>query len=106
MPGKEKPVFPLNLVADFAGGGFMCAMGVLLALIERNRSGVGQIVNADMVCRSFHKNCVMLILAPVDLLGVWIALCIRVPVVPLAALLPILWQTEGHRDSRWWRAVL
>ncbi|KAH7928233.1 CoA-transferase family III [Leucogyrophana mollusca] len=50
LPGtSEKPAFPLNLLADFAGGGMMCAMGILLALIKRDRTGRGQIVNADMV---------------------------------------------------------
>ncbi|KAL7854155.1 hypothetical protein AOLI_G00209990 [Acnodon oligacanthus] len=46
---SEKPYAPLNLVADFAGGGLMCALGILLALLERNRSGKGQIVDASMV---------------------------------------------------------
>ena len=49
LPGKDKPEFPLNILADFAGGGMTCAMGILLALMERNRSGVGQVVNTDMV---------------------------------------------------------
>lgn len=50
LPGATKPVFPpLNILADFAGGGMMCAMGVLLALIARGTSGKGQLVNADMV---------------------------------------------------------
>ncbi|KAG5642428.1 hypothetical protein DXG03_002802 [Asterophora parasitica] len=49
LPGAEKPTFPLNLLADFAGGGLMCALGILLALIERGKSGRGQVVNADMV---------------------------------------------------------
>jgi len=50
LPGTpEKPVFPLNILADFAGGGLMCATGILLALIERGRTGRGQVVNADMV---------------------------------------------------------
>ena len=51
FPGEGKPEFPLNLLADFAGGGLMCAMGILMALIERTRSGLGQVVDADMVCR-------------------------------------------------------
>jgi alpha-methylacyl-CoA racemase len=51
MPGAEgKPSFPLNLLADFAGGGMMCALGILLALFERGASGGGQVVEADMVC--------------------------------------------------------
>ncbi|KAI1797368.1 CoA-transferase family III [Ganoderma leucocontextum] len=49
FPGEGKPEFPLNLLADFGGGGLMCAMGILLALIERSRSGLGQVVNSDMV---------------------------------------------------------
>ena len=45
----EKPLPPCNLLGDFAGGGMLCAMGILLALIERNRSGKGQVVDAAMV---------------------------------------------------------
>ncbi|KAF4077539.1 hypothetical protein AMELA_G00209260 [Ameiurus melas] len=46
---SEKPYAPLNLVADFAGGGLMCAFGIVLALLERNKSGQGQIIDASMV---------------------------------------------------------
>ena len=49
LPGHPKPAFPLNILADFAGGGLICATGILLALLERERSGKGQVVNADMV---------------------------------------------------------
>jgi alpha-methylacyl-CoA racemase len=45
----ERPLPPCNLLGDFAGGGMLCAMGILLALIERNRSGKGQVVDAAMV---------------------------------------------------------
>jgi alpha-methylacyl-CoA racemase len=45
----ERPLPPVNLLGDFAGGGMMCAMGVLLALLERQKSGKGQIVDAAMV---------------------------------------------------------
>ncbi|KAM4634030.1 alpha-methylacyl-CoA racemase [Polymixia lowei] len=45
----EKPYAPLNLVADFAGGGLTCAFGVVLALLERTMSGKGQIIDASMV---------------------------------------------------------
>jgi alpha-methylacyl-CoA racemase len=45
----EKPLPPCNLLGDFAGGGMLCAMGILLALIERNSSGKGQVVDAAMV---------------------------------------------------------
>ncbi|MBW1804183.1 MAG: CoA transferase, partial [Deltaproteobacteria bacterium] len=40
---------PCNLLGDFAGGGMLCAMGILLALIEKNNSGKGQVVDAAMV---------------------------------------------------------
>ena len=51
LPGSsEKPSFPLNLLADFAGGGMMCVLGILLALFERRTgSGKGQVVDVDMV---------------------------------------------------------
>ncbi|HEY7015460.1 MAG TPA: CaiB/BaiF CoA-transferase family protein [Streptosporangiaceae bacterium] len=45
----ERPVPPLNLVADFGGGGMLLALGILAALIERERSGLGQVVDAAMV---------------------------------------------------------
>lgn len=44
-----KPVPPLNLVADFGGGALYLAMGVLAALVERQASGTGQVVDAAMI---------------------------------------------------------
>ncbi len=46
---EEKPFSPQNLLADFAGGGLMCALGITMALLERGRSGLGQVVDAAMV---------------------------------------------------------
>lgn len=46
---EGRPLFPLNILGDFAGGGHMAATGVLLALLERSKSGLGQIVESDMV---------------------------------------------------------
>jgi len=43
------PVPPLNLLADFAGGGLSCAFGILCALRERDRSDRGQVVDAAMI---------------------------------------------------------
>lgn len=43
------PSIPLNLAADFGGGGAYLAMGMLAALLEAGRSGKGQIVDAAMV---------------------------------------------------------
>ena len=45
----EKPLPPVNLLGDFAGGGMLCALGICLALLERAHSGKGQIVDAAMV---------------------------------------------------------
>uniref|UniRef100_A0A4W2CCY5 Solute carrier family 45 member 2 n=1 Tax=Bos indicus x Bos taurus TaxID=30522 RepID=A0A4W2CCY5_BOBOX len=44
----ENPYAPLNLLADFGGGGLMCAMGIIMALFERTRSGKGQVIDASM----------------------------------------------------------
>ena len=43
------PVPPLNLVGDFGGGGMLLAFGVACALLEAQRSGQGQVVDAAMV---------------------------------------------------------
>ena len=45
----ERPLPSCNIIGDFAGGAVFCAMGILLALIERSRSGKGQVVDAAMV---------------------------------------------------------
>lgn len=34
---------------DFAGGGMVCVLGILVALLARQSSGKGQVVQADMV---------------------------------------------------------
>nr|XP_004652574.1 alpha-methylacyl-CoA racemase [Jaculus jaculus] len=48
-PSGENPYPPLNLLADFGGGGLMCALGIVLALFARTHSGKGQVVDANMV---------------------------------------------------------
>jgi alpha-methylacyl-CoA racemase len=45
----EPPVPPLNMVGDFGGGGMLLAFGVVCALLEAQRSGAGQVVDAAMV---------------------------------------------------------
>ncbi len=45
----EAPVPPLNMVGDFGGGGMLLAFGVVCALLEAQRSGTGQVVDAAMV---------------------------------------------------------
>ncbi len=39
----------LNLIGDFGGGGMLLALGIVAALLERERSGAGQVVDAAMV---------------------------------------------------------
>lgn len=43
------PVVPLNLVADFGGGGAYLAIGVLAALYQRTSTGTGQVIDCAMV---------------------------------------------------------
>jgi alpha-methylacyl-CoA racemase len=45
----RKPVFPINLLADFGGGSMFLVSGVLAALVERATSGTGQVVDVAMV---------------------------------------------------------
>jgi len=47
-PADGAPLPPLNLVADMAGGGMLAAFGICAALVERERSGRGQRVDAAM----------------------------------------------------------
>jgi alpha-methylacyl-CoA racemase len=50
----EKPHPPMNILADFAGGGAMLFQGILMAVISRHSSGHGQVVEANMVDGSSH----------------------------------------------------
>ncbi len=43
------PVPPLNLIGDFGGGGMLLAFGIACGLLEAQRSGHGQVVDAAMV---------------------------------------------------------
>lgn len=45
----QPPTVPLNLLADFAGGGMLLALGVSAALAERGTSGRGQVIDVAMV---------------------------------------------------------
>ena len=45
----EKPTPPLNLIGDFGGGGMLMAFGLVCGLLETQRSGRGQVVDAAMV---------------------------------------------------------
>src|SRR6266404_3624306 len=45
--GSKKPVIPLNLVADYAGASLHGALGIVLALFGRERTGRGQHVDVS-----------------------------------------------------------
>ncbi|KAI1375222.1 CoA-transferase family III [Hypoxylon crocopeplum] len=45
----EKPHPPYNILADFAGGGATLFQGIMLAIINREKTGRGQVVEANMV---------------------------------------------------------
>ena len=48
-PRQGEAVPPLNLVGDFGGGSMFLIVGILAALLERERSGKGQVVDAAIV---------------------------------------------------------
>ncbi|HVM52606.1 MAG TPA: CaiB/BaiF CoA-transferase family protein [Acidimicrobiales bacterium] len=45
----QAPVPPLNLVGDFGGGGLMLAFGIVCALLDAQKTGTGQVIDAAMV---------------------------------------------------------
>jgi alpha-methylacyl-CoA racemase len=45
----QPPTPPLNLVADFGGGGMLLALGLVAGLLHAHRTGTGQVVDAAMV---------------------------------------------------------
>jgi alpha-methylacyl-CoA racemase len=45
----DEPIFPLNLLGDYAGGTLLLAVGVLAAVLEAHRSGQGQVVDVAMI---------------------------------------------------------
>ncbi len=45
---KERPVVPVNYVADYAGGGMMLAFAMVAALLEVQRGGEGQVIDCAM----------------------------------------------------------
>ncbi len=48
-PRQGTAIPPLNLVGDFGGGSLFLALGIVAALWERERSGLGQVVDAAIV---------------------------------------------------------
>jgi alpha-methylacyl-CoA racemase len=52
----EKPSFAQNQVGDFGGGSTYLVIGVLAALVERQKSGLGQVIDAAIVDGTAHLN--------------------------------------------------
>jgi alpha-methylacyl-CoA racemase len=64
----ERPMPPLNLVGDFGGGGMLLAYGMVCALLEAQRSGSGQVVDAAMVDGAA---CLMMMFHAFKAMGIW-----------------------------------
>jgi len=64
----QQPLPPLNLVGDFGGGAMMLAWGVMAALWEAQRSGLGQVVDAAMTDGAAY---LMAMLYGVKATGLW-----------------------------------
>jgi alpha-methylacyl-CoA racemase len=47
--GEDKPTAPPGLLGDLANGSYTMVIGVLMALVERQRTGRGQVVDAAIV---------------------------------------------------------
>jgi alpha-methylacyl-CoA racemase len=62
------PVPPLNLVGDFGGGGMLLAYGLVCGLLEAQRSGKGQVVDAAMVDGAA---CLMMMFHAFRAMGIW-----------------------------------
>lgn len=46
---EQEPAIPLNLLGDYGGGGLFLITGILAALLEREKSGQGQVVDGAIV---------------------------------------------------------
>lgn len=47
--GHDRPTAPPTFLGDLANGAYTLVIGILLALVERQRTGVGQVVDAAIV---------------------------------------------------------
>lgn len=65
---KDKPVPPLNLIGDYAGGSMFLVVGILAALHEVNTSGKGQVIDTAITDGSAH---LMSIFYTLNKMGAW-----------------------------------
>ncbi len=64
----KKPYPPLNLVGDYAGGSMFLVVGVLAALLEVSKTGIGQVIDAAITDGSAN---LMSIFYSMSALGLW-----------------------------------
>lgn len=57
--GGDDPVVPLNLIADFGGGGMFLACGVMAGVLGARATGQGTVVDAAMVDGVAHLSSMM-----------------------------------------------
>lgn len=63
--GQERPIPPLNLLGDYAGGSMFAIVGILAALVDRSTTGRGTVIDTAMI------DGVSTLLTPVkDLVGI------------------------------------
>ncbi len=65
---SDRPVLPLNLLGDYAGGSLQLVIGVLAALVRRNATGHGEVVDAAIVD---GVPVLMELVYALDALGLW-----------------------------------
>lgn len=51
---NEPPALPINLIGDYGGGALYLAVGLLAGLLEAQKSGKGQVIDAAMVDGAAH----------------------------------------------------
>ena len=73
---SDKPSPPINLLADFAGGGMTCALGIMMALFQRIQSGKGQVIDSAMVDGAAYVGMLYTLLLAVNLILLEILVCV------------------------------
>lgn len=64
----DRPIPPLNLLGDYAGGALYAVIGILAALHERSRTGRGQVIDAAMVDGA---SCLLAPIRTMQQIGMW-----------------------------------
>ena len=67
--GPDQPIPPLNLLGDFAGGSMFAIVGILSALLERVRTGKGQVIDVAMIDGVFS---LMAPIRDIAAIGMWV----------------------------------